>query len=304
MPTDAEVRGLLAQGRRLWRREGALDQAHAAFTRALERDPGCAEAWNDRGCLRAERGQLDLALRDLVEAMRLAPALAEAQRNYRLLAALVGPDAAQARPRPEALSTLSGALVSGQGASFLEGLTRYLRAQVDVPPRDEERRDDAIQEVVVRVMSLARSQDLPLAEALRQLRTRSTRGWVRSLVSIGRRRRATRLSEAALPALPPPALDEGEDEGEGGALRLDARLDAVREQVLGRSRPATRWRRRIVWDVFVGSLLEGVRLRRADVVAAVRALGISRRRAGDDALLDDLDLIAAALKRAAPERGA
>lgn len=294
MPSSSpEVHRLLAEGRRLWRRDGALAQAEVALSRALELDPGCAEAWNDRGCLRAERGELDLALRDLVEAMRLAPDLAEARRNYRLLSTLVGPGAR--RTDPQALSTLSGALLQARGATFVEGLVRYLRAQVDVPPREEERRDDAIQEVVVRVLSLARSQDLPLAEALRRLRTRSTRSWVRSLVSVARRRRAARLSEAQLPALPPVTTAEEQD---GGALRLDARLDAVREEVLGRSQPATRWGRRIVWDVYVGSLLEGVHLRRADVVAAVRALGVSRRRAPDAALLDDLDLIAAALKRA------
>ncbi|MCO5168537.1 MAG: hypothetical protein M9894_19530 [Planctomycetes bacterium] len=289
MPAPDEVRHLLTLGRRRWRGEGALDAAHEAFTRALALDPTCAEAWNDRGCLRAERGDLDLALRDLLEAIRLAPGLAEAQRNYRLLSALVGPGA----PRAEtaALSTVSGALVSGRGASLVEGLVRYLRAQVDVAPRDEERREDAIQEVVLRVLSLARSQDLPLAEALRRARARSTRGWVRALIAVGRRRRAAAL-EADVAAPSAATADEG------GALRLDARLDAVRDEVLGRSQPATRWRRRLVWDVFVGGLVEGVRLRRAEVVAAVRALGVTRRRAGDGALLDDLDLIAAALRRA------
>ena len=295
--SQGEVERLLAEGRRLWRRGGELAAARAAFSRALELDPTCAQAWNDRGVLNAEDGQLDRALKDLFEAQRLDPALAEAGRNYATLAAVAGPGV-QAPSGPEALSTLSGALVSGEGSSFAEGLVRYLQAHVSVPARDEGHRADAIQEVVVRVLGLARSQDLPLAEALAQLRRSSTRGWVRRLVSVARQRAGSRLPpEEALPAAPGPSEEAGSPEREG-SLRLDARLDGVREAVLARSQPATRWRRRVVWDVFVGGLLEGVHLQRKEVVAAVRALGVSRRRARDGVIEDDLDLITAALRRA------
>ena len=286
----SQVLDLLSLGRRLWRREGDLAGARGAFTRAIELDPHCALAWNDRGCLNAEDGDLDRALKDLFEARRLDPELPEAARNYGLLASLVGPDAA---PSEELLSTLSGALASGSGSSFAAGLVQYLHEHVRVSPRDEGHRADAIQEVVLRVIGLARSSDLPLAEALAQLRRSSTRGWVRRLVGVARRRggQAELPSEAAIPA--PAATCESE-----GSLRLDGILDGLREEVLSRSQSATRWRRRIVWDVFVGGLVEGIHLQRKEVIAAVRALGISRRRAGDGVLEGDLDLIVAALKRA------
>jgi hypothetical protein len=290
-PQD-EVAHLLSSGRRRWRREGDLEGARADFGRALELDPRCAQAWNDRGCLNAEQGQLDRALKDLFEARRLDPDLAEAARNYALLASLIGPDAPQ---RESALSTLSGALVTGQGSSFAEGLVRYLQAHVEVPARDEGHRADAIQEVVLRVIGLARSEDLPLAEALAQLRRSSTRSWVRRLVALARRRDGAELPpEEVLPAVEASPEDE---ESEQGSLRLDGLLNSLRDEVLARSQSSTRWRRRVVWDVFVGGLVEGVHLQRKEVIAAVRALGIKRGRAGDGVIEADLDLISAALKR-------
>jgi len=283
-----EVARLLRSGRRRWRREGDLDAARADFARALELDPGCAQAWNDRGCLNAEQGQLDRALKDLFEARRLDPSLAEATRNYALLASLIGPGANE---RDEHLSTLSGALVSGRGSSFAEGLVNYLQAHVEVPARDEGHRADAIQEVVLRVIGLARSEDLPLAEALAQLRRSSTRSWVKRLVNLARRRDGVELpAEDLIPAPEPSQADEG-------TLRLDGVMNELRDEVLARSQSSTRWRRRVVWDVYVGGLLEGVHLQRKEVIAAVRALGIKRARAGDGVIEGDLDLIAAALKR-------
>lgn len=286
-----EVARLLSSGRRRWRREGDLAGARADFARALELDPRCARAWNDRGCLNAEQGDLDQALKDLFEARRLDPDLAEAARNYALLASLIGPGA----PAREAnLSTLSGALVQGQGSSFAEGLVRYLQAHVEVSARDEAHRADAIQEIVLRVIGLARSEDLPLAEALAQLRRSSTRGWVRRLISLARRRDGAELpDEEVLPA----AEASPHDDSSESSLRLDGLLDSLRDEVLARSQTSTRWRRRVVWDVFVGGLLEGVHLQRKEVIAAVRALGIKRSRAADSVIEGDLDLIAAALKR-------
>ena len=283
-----EVARLLSSGRRRWRREGDLDAARADFARALELDPRCAQAWNDRGCLNAEQGQLDRALKDLFEARRLDPDLAEATRNYTLLASLIGPGAPA---REEHLSTLSGALVGGQGSSFAEGLVNYLQAQVEVSARDEGHRADAIQEVVLRVIGLARSEDLPLAEALAQLRRSSTRSWVKRLVNLARRRDGVELPAEDL--LPAPETSQDDE----GTLRLDGVMNELRDEVLARSQSSTRWRRRVVWDVYVGGLLEGVHLQRKEVVAALRALGIKRARAGDGVIEGDLDLIAAALKR-------
>lgn len=288
-PED-QLASLMTSGRSLWRREGDLVAAREAFSRAIDLDPTCAQAWNDRGCLNAEAGQLDRALKDLFEARRLDPELAEAARNFALLSSLVGPDA---YALDGSLSTLSGALVGGQGSSFAEGLVRYLQTHVEVSARDAEHRADAIQEVVLRVIGLARSADLPLAEALSQLRRSSTRGWVRSLVGLARRKDSHELpSEEVLPAARPPAP------AEAGTLRLDGILDELRDRVLGRSQSATRWRRRVVWDVYVGGLVEGVHLQRKEVIAAVRALGIKRGRASDGVIEDDLDLIVAALKQA------
>ena len=288
-PPPPPVAELLETGRRLWRQAGDLPAARDAFSRALELAPDCAQAWNDRGCLNAEDGRLDEAIKDLFEARRLDPELAEAARNYGLLASLIGPEAT---PNPERLSTLSGALASSQGSSFADGLVRYLQQHVSVPRRDQEHRADAIQEVVTRVIGLARSDDLSLAEALAQLRRSSTRGWVRRLVDVARRQTPAALDDGD--ALPAPAPAEPT-----GSLRLDALLAGIRERVLARSQPVTRWRRRVVWDVFVGGLLEGVHLQRKEVVAAVRELGISRRRAKDGVLEDDLDLIVAALRQGA-----
>ena len=288
-PPPPPVAELLETGRRLWRQAGDLPAARDAFSRALELAPDCAQAWNDRGCLNAEDGRLDEAIKDLFEARRLDPELAEAARNYGLLASLIGPEATT---NPERLSTLSGALASSQGSSFADGLVRYLQQHVSVPRRDQEHRADAIQEVVTRVIGLARSDDLSLAEALAQLRRSSTRGWVRRLVDVARRQTPAALDDGD--ALPAPAAVEPT-----GSLRLDALLAGVRERVLARSQPVTRWRRRVVWDVFVGGLLEGVHLQRKEVVAAVRELGISRRRAKDGVIEDDLDLIVAALRQGA-----
>lgn len=289
--SPSRVDELLRRGRRLWLQEGQPAAARAAFLHAVALDPQSARAYNDLGCLSAEQGSLDRALRELFEARRLDPDFPSAARNYRVLAALVGPGAA---PAGGGHSTLSGSLIGGQGSSFAEGLVDYLQAHVAVSKSDEEHRADAIQEVVTRVISLARAEDLPLFEALQQLRRSSTRAWVRRLIGVARRREGARLEdEESLPAAAP--LEDTTT-----SLRLDRVLDGLREQVLARSQPLTRWRRRIVWDVFVGSLVEGIHLQRKEVFQAVRELGITRRRASEGVLDADLDLIRQVLRSGLP----
>jgi len=292
-----EVAELLAEGRRLWRREGDWAGAERAFTRALELDPKSAAALNDRGCLRAERGELRRGAQDLFAARRLDPDLAETRANFSLLEKLVLAEE-EGDPAPEGSpwTTVSGSLLEGQGSSFADGLVAFLRAQLRVAPADQELRDDAIQEVVLRVLSLARSEDLSLADALRQVRRSSTRAWVSKLIGLAKRRRGAPLPEGELAA--PERPQHTEDE----LLRLDALLNATRDELLARSHPTTRWRRRLVWDVYVGGLLEGVHLRRAEVVAAVRELGVSAKRARKSVLEADLSRITSALRGAeAPE---
>lgn len=294
MDLRANVEQHLSRGRKLWRSERELERACAEFERAIELDPGCASAYNDLGCLRTEQGDLDRALRSFFEARRLDPSLVEAKRNHALLTSLLAEDASSG---DAPWTTISGSLLQSRGASFAEGLVRYLSERVGAPGGDGESRDDAIQDVVVRVLSLAKDADLPLADALRQARRSSTRAWVRNLMSVARRRRGSPLPEddtLLADEAEAPAAQTGQ------LLRLDERLGQIREGLLARSKSATRWRRRIVWDVFVGALAEGVRLQRKEVVAAVRELGVSKRRAKDSVLLEDLNLITDALRKAGP----
>jgi len=290
---SSQVNEHLARGRKLWRSERELERACAEFERAIELDPTCASAFNDLGCLRTEQGDLDRALRSFFEARRLDPSLVEAKHNHALLTSLLAEDASSG---DSPWTTISGSLLQGRGASFAEGLVRYLSDRVRAPGGDGESRDDAIQDVVVRVLSLAKDEDLPLADALRRARRSSTRAWVRNLMDVARRRRGSPLPQDDV-------LLAGEEakasEAQAGQLlRLDERLGRIREGLLARSQSATRWRRRIVWDVFVGALAEGIRLQRKEVVAAVRELGVSKRRAKDSVLLEDLNLISEALRKA------
>jgi hypothetical protein len=278
----AAARGLIQAGK--------VAEAEAALSLLLRRDPGCAAAFNDRGCLRVDLGDLGDALLDFAEAMRLEPDLARARQNFQIASRLV----TRAEQGSAPVSTVTAALVqaSREGGSFAEALLGFLREAVSVPPGHEERREDAIQEVALRVLQRSRSDDLPLAEALLRLRRSSTRAWVRKLLGTSRRKSLAPLpEEMAAPSA------RGEP---GRPLGLDACLEAVKEGLVASSQPATRWRRRIVWDVFVGSLLEGVRLTRAEVVEAVRALKVSRHRARDTQILADLDLISATLRRSGP----
>lgn len=293
MAPSSQVNEHLARGRKLWRSERELERACAEFERAIELDPTCASAFNDLGCLRTEQGDLDRALRSFFEARRLDPSLVEAKHNHALLTSLLAEDASSG---DSPWTTISGSLLQGRGASFAEGLVRYLSDRVRAPGGDGESRDDAIQDVVVRVLSLAKDEDLPLADALRRARRSSTRAWVRNLMDVARRRRGSPLPQDDV-------LLAGEEakasEAQAGQLlRLDERLGRIREGLLARSQSATRWRRRIVWDVFVGALAEGIRLQRKEVVAAVRELGVSKRRAKDSVLLEDLNLISEALRKA------
>tara|TARA_R110002072_G_scaffold63662_4_gene158152 strand:+ start:1941 stop:2909 length:969 start_codon:yes stop_codon:yes gene_type:complete len=292
---QSEVAQHLARGRKLWRSERELERACAEFERAIELDPRCAQAFNDLGCLRTEQGDLDRALRSFFEARRLDPSLLEAKHNHTLLTSLLTEDSSVG---DSPWTTISGSLLQGRGASFAEGLVRYLSERVGSHPGDEEARDDAIQDVVVRVLSLSKNEDLPLADALRQARRSSTRAWVRNLMSVARRRRGSPLPQDDVLLAEEEAV--APEASAGQVLRLDERLNRIREGLLTRSQSATRWRRRIVWDVFVGALAEGVRLQRKEVVAAVRELGVTKRRAKDSVLLGDLDLVSEALRKAGP----
>jgi hypothetical protein len=282
----AEARRAEAQALRA---QGDLRGACEVLSQLIDDAPACAAAFNDRGCVRVDLGEVDEALRDLAEAVRLDPDFEEARRNFGIVANLApglgGPAGAA--------STVSAVLAQApRSGSFAAALLDFLRGAVAVPAGHEDRREDAIQDVVVRVLGLSRSEDLPLAEALRRLRRSSTRAWVRSLLGVSRRQEVGRL-EGDLPA---------KEEGGAGAssLRLEDHLAQLKAQVLAGSQPATRWRRRIVWDVFVGALLEGVRLTRAEVIEALRALEVPPKRATDGQILADLDLIAAALRDARP----
>ena len=195
---------------------------------------------------------------------------------------------------PADLWTTLASLPQQDPRAFAAGLMDFLRAQVPVSRGFEDCREDAIGDVVARVLERAEAESLPLADALRDLRRSSTRAWVAKLISVYRRRGGREASPGREPAAPAPP-EPGEGAGEGLA-RVAPLLDELREAYLTRSRPSTRKRRRLVWEVFMGSLLQGVHLTRREVVEAVRGLGVSRRKASEGQLLADLDRIALTLR--------
>jgi tetratricopeptide (TPR) repeat protein len=69
------VRGIARHAR------GELDAARADFEKALEVDPRCAEAWNNRGAMRRATGDLAGALADFNRALEIHPRYAEAYNN-------------------------------------------------------------------------------------------------------------------------------------------------------------------------------------------------------------------------------
>ena len=285
------ARQLNDRGCARWR-QGELDAALADLTEAARLDPAFALARNNLACVRAAGGDAAGAVEDLTAALRLDPRLATASGNLRLLSGLVegGPGAAQA-------TTISAAIRAADGKGFCEGLIDFLQANVPVARGFEDCRDDAIADVVARVLSTADEADVPLAESLRMLRRTTTRGWVSSLVSVYRRRGGGDAATDGAAARPAPP-DSGAAPPAALAVRLEEVLERRLEQFIEASRPSVRARRRVVWTVFVGSLRGGVRLSRKEVLASVRAMGISRRKASDAQLLGDLDRIVQQLKAA------
>ena len=58
-----------------------MDQAIAAYSRAIELNPKLAEVYNNRGIVYAEKGELDCAIDDYEKAIELDPKFAEAYSN-------------------------------------------------------------------------------------------------------------------------------------------------------------------------------------------------------------------------------
>lgn len=270
-------------------RAGERVAAEADFEAALAADPECVAALNNRACLRAHGGDLARAQIDLTRALAGEPRLAAAQANHRLIGQVRGLD------RPLAKTTLSQ-LDQGAPDAFCEALVSWLEGQVSAPRGFEDCRQDAIAEVVTRVLSRSRERDLPLRDSLRELRRSSTRGWVRSLIQRFRQRGGEAELEG-LPAREPAAAPEA-------LLRLDELFARVREQLLARSRPSTRRRRRVLWGVYLDALAEGVQLSRAEAIAAARELGLGLREVSDRQLDRDLDVLSAGLREAGPPGGA
>lgn len=293
-PEEAAARSELARllserGCLRWR-QGALEPALADLGRAVELDPAAALARNNLGCARAEQGDVAGAIEELAAALRLDPRLATAAGNLRLLSGLVE-EGEGARPRATTIS----ASLRADGADFCEGLIDFLQANVPVAHGFEDCRDDAISDVVTRVLTTAEEADLSLTEALRLLRKSSTRGWVHRLVTLYRRRGGSEELSEALPARSAPPPPSAERAG-AFAARLEEVLERRLEEWLASSRPSVRARRRVVWNVFVGSLKGGVRLSRKEVLASLRAMGVSKRKASDAMILGDLDRISRQLR--------
>ena len=61
--------------------EGKLDEAIAAFSRAVQIDPKSSQAYNSRGLAKVMKGQIDEAMPDLDKAVALDPAVAKARFN-------------------------------------------------------------------------------------------------------------------------------------------------------------------------------------------------------------------------------
>jgi tetratricopeptide (TPR) repeat protein len=69
-----------------------FDEAIAAFNRALEVQPDCAEACYGKACCLANLGQIDHAIINLQAAIALAPSLKNVAQSDPLLAAIRGQD--------------------------------------------------------------------------------------------------------------------------------------------------------------------------------------------------------------------
>ena len=150
---------------------------------------------------------------------------------------------------------------------------------------------DPPRKVVTRVLQVCEQEGVEASVALRRLRRSTTRGWVRDLMQRYGRRGGGEIAEDA-------AARDDEDtvHVDEAPLRLLERLESLLASVLHSSRVSNRWRRRLVWEVYVGGMLDGVHLQRSEVVAAVRGLGVPKRKATDGQLLADLDVISRALK--------
>ena len=163
-------------------RAGAYQPALEDFGAALRLAEDFAEAYNNRGCTWAELGEIQRARIDLARALALRPGLGDARENVHLLALTDEPVA----PAQQARSTI--ATVEAGAGGFLDGLVRFLEQGVRARPGFEDCRDDAIAEIVARVLAHSQCKDLSLAEALREVRRTSTRGWARTLMGrFGRR---------------------------------------------------------------------------------------------------------------------
>jgi tetratricopeptide (TPR) repeat protein len=66
---------------RAWRDKGELDRAIADFTEAIKLDPKVAQLYNSRGVTWGTKGELDRAIADFTEAIRLDPQYAEGYFN-------------------------------------------------------------------------------------------------------------------------------------------------------------------------------------------------------------------------------
>lgn len=277
---------LNTRGARRWRRGDS--RSSEDMNAALALDSKSALGLNNRACARADRGEIGAALEDLFQAIRLDPSLKAARSNLALLAQVFGEE----EESPQ-LTTVGTVIRSEVG--FCEALIDYLRQEVPVRPGYEDYREDAISEVVTRILETSDSKDLDPSDALRDQRRSSTRGWVRDLMKRVLPRPSEELSEH-LPARPPQPQETE------APLLLREHLEGVLAGLLERSRVSVRRRRRLVWEVYVGSLLKGISLQRQEVVAAIRALGTTKRTATEGQILADLDLIRKVLKetRAAP----
>src|SRR6266849_8666730 len=65
---------------------GALE----AFDKAIEVDPACAEAWNNRGATWHRMGNLDRAVADINRALDLNPRYTEAYNNRGIVRQVMG----------------------------------------------------------------------------------------------------------------------------------------------------------------------------------------------------------------------
>lgn len=147
---------------------------------------------------------------------------------------------------------------------------------------------------MTRVLAHSQEHDQTLAEALRELRRSSTRGWVRDLARRLGRRGGDDLGVLADRPGPAPPSDAAPE------LRLGEIFADVEARLLAASRPSKRRRRKVVWGIYLRSLLDGVLLTRAEVVAVARELGLRAAKASDRQIERDLSLLVAELRASAP----